>query len=196
MSAGNPIEMGNSDGLAAVAAARKEGFPKRAIIFLDQEEGGRLLPPQREYLHSWIDKVDSSGFRAGVYCSGIPFREATGAQVITAEDIREHAGRRNITYFVSNDACGPSPGCVFPEKPPSPAASGVRFADVWQFAQSPRRNNMTASCARTYHSDGSCYAPGFTPEEHLHVDVSTAISNDPSQGRTGGLASAVFERRD
>jgi hypothetical protein len=34
------------DGKATVAAAASEGFPSDVLIFLDQEQGGRLLPEQ------------------------------------------------------------------------------------------------------------------------------------------------------
>src|SRR5581483_9503095 len=112
--------VGKSDAAAAVAAARQEGFPTGSTIFLDQEEGGRLLPEQRAYLHAWVDTINSSGFQAGVYCSGIGFREASGAFVITADDIREHAAGRKITYWVTNDACPPSPDAPFPKFRPCP----------------------------------------------------------------------------
>jgi len=181
---GNAARLGTSDATAAVDAARREGFPKRAIIFLDQEQGGRMLPEQSAYIHAWVDGVVRGGYRAGVYCSGIPFRESTTVSVVTANDIREHAGGREIHFFVSNDQCGPSPGCVFPFRAPSPAESGVRFAEVWQFAQSPRRGALTSSCYQTYAQDGNCYPPGMPPTSGLHVDVDTANSPDPSQART------------
>ena len=82
--AADATKLGASDGAMAVSSARREGFPARTIIFLDQEEGGRLLPEQRVYLHAWVDAVQSAGFRAGVYCSGIAFKEGSGATVITA----------------------------------------------------------------------------------------------------------------
>jgi glycoside hydrolase-like protein len=175
--------LGKSDAVAAAAAARQEGFPTGTTIFLDQEEGGRLLPEQRAYLHAWVDAINSSGFQAGVYCSGIGFREASGAFVITADDIREHAAGRKITYWVTNDACPPSPGCVFPEIPPLPTESGVSFASLWQFAQSPRRKDFARDC-RNYNRDGNCYPPGVNPTQGLHVDVNTASSPDPSHGRS------------
>lgn len=178
-----PARLGASDGHAAAVAAKREGFPKRTIIFLDQEEGGRLLPQQRAYLHAWIDAVNASGYRAGVYCSGVPFTEGNGTKVVTAVDIRSNAEGRRISFWVSNDACGPSPGCVA-AKPPAPGASGVPFADVWQFAQSPRRKEMTAKCAETYSGDGVCYAPGFSAKKRLHVDLNSASSPDPSMGRS------------
>jgi len=181
---GDAKELGTSDGHAAVLAAKHEGFPKRTIIFLDQEEGGRLLPQQRAYLHAWIDAVNASGYRAGVYCSGVPFTEGNGTRVITAVDIKSNAGKRDISFWVSNDNCGPSRGCVT-VKQALPAASGVPFADIWQFAQSPRRKEMTANCAKTYSSDGECYAPGFSAQKRLHVDLNTARSPDPSNGRGG-----------
>ena len=55
----------------AVQAAQQEGFPRAAILFLDQEQGGRMLPEQRAYIHAWVDGVTRGGYRAGIYCSGI-----------------------------------------------------------------------------------------------------------------------------
>jgi hypothetical protein len=181
---GDAARMGTNDAETAVEAAKREGFPKRGIIFLDQEQGGRMLPEQRTYIHAWVDGVVRGGYRAGIYCSGIPFRESGSVSVITANDIREHAGSREIHFFVSNDQCGPSPGCLFPFRAPSPSDSGVRFAEVWQFAQSPRRAEMTAACRKTYAQDGNCYPPGVSSTSGLHVDVDTANSADPSQART------------
>lgn len=181
---GNAAAQGKRDGQTAVHAAEREGFPKKTIIFLDQEEGGRLLPEQRAYLHAWVDAVTGSGYRAGVYCSGVPFKEGDGSVVITADDIRNNAGRRRISFWVSNDTCPPSPGCVT-KAPPTPWRSGVSFAEVWQYAQSPRRKEMTARCANTYSKDGECYAPGTSVRNKLHVDLNSATSADPSHGRGG-----------
>jgi hypothetical protein len=181
---GNATRVGTNDAAAAVKSAQREGFPRGAIIFLDQEQGGRMLPEQRAYIHAWVDAVTKSGYRAGIYCSGIPFSESAGVSVVTADDIRDHAGSRKIEFFISNDKCTPSPGCVFPQPPPSPAASGVQFADAWQFAQSPRRPEMTATCRQTYAQDGNCYPPGIDPASGVHVDVDTATSTDPSHART------------
>ena len=38
--------LGERDGKAAAAAALHEGFARNVLIFLDEEEGGRLLPEQ------------------------------------------------------------------------------------------------------------------------------------------------------
>lgn len=181
---GNASRVGTNDAAAAVRAAQHEGFPKGAILFLDQEQGGRMLPEQRAYIHAWIDGVVRGGYRGGIYCSGIPFRESAGVSVVTASDIKDHAGSREIHFFISNDQCPPAPGCVFPAQPPSPVAGGVQFADVWQFAQSPRRPEMTASCRRTYASDGSCYPPNVPLTSGVHIDVDTATSSDPSHARS------------
>jgi hypothetical protein len=181
---GNAARVGTNDATTAVAAARREGFPKGAILFLDQEQGGRMLPEQRAYIHAWVDGVVRGGYRTGVYCSGIPFRESGAETIVTANDIRDHAGGRQIYFFVSNDQCGPAPGCVFPQQPPKPSESGVTFAEAWQFAQSPRRPEMTAVCRQTYAPDGNCYPPGVPPASGLHIDVDTATSADPSQART------------
>ena len=140
-----------------------------------------MLPEQRAYIHAWVDAVVRGGYRAGVYCSGIAFRESAKVSVVTANDIRDNAGGRDIHFFVSNDQCPPSRGCVLQEPPPSPAKSGVQFADAWQFAQSPRRPEMTAACRKTYAKDGSCYAPVAAG---VYLDVDTATSADPSQTRS------------
>ncbi len=175
--------LGASDGRAAAETALREGFPKNAVIFLDQEEGGRLLPDQNSYLFAWMDAVISAGFRAGVYCSGIPASEGHGQFVVTANDIRDHAGTRKISYFVYNDACPPSPGCAYGKEAPAPSVSGVPFASIWQMAQSPRRKEFTAQCSATYGKDGDCDLPGATGVESISLDLDSANSPDPSQGR-------------
>ena len=179
-SVANAARLGRSDARAAAAAAEREGFPNATIIFLDQEQGGRMLPEQKAYIYAWVDAVIAAAFRAGIYCSGIPAPD--GSQVVTADDIREHAGGRKIVYWAINDACPPSPGCAFLQKPPAPAQCGVWFAEVWQFAQSPRRRDVAAHCTN-YSRDGNCYPPGVPQAQGLHVDLNTAAAPDPSHGR-------------
>jgi hypothetical protein len=177
-------KLGIADATEAVAAARREGFPDNAIIFLDQEEGGRMLAEQKSYIFAWVDAVNASGFRAGIYCSGVPFVEGTGISVTTADDIRQNAGERNIIYWVVNDACPPSPGCAFPKRAPRPADSGVASAEVWQFAQSPKRRDIAVGCPANYDQDGNCYSPEVSRKEHIFVDLNVATSPDPSVGRS------------
>ncbi|HXY03171.1 MAG TPA: glycoside hydrolase domain-containing protein [Terriglobales bacterium] len=173
--------IGKSDGEAAISAAKREGFPFGTVIFLDQEQGGRMLPDQKAYIYNWVDTINASGFRAGIYCSGIAAKESRHVSVVTANDIRENAGGRKIIYFVTNDSCPPAPGCSFSKKPPGPAQSGISFADVWQFAQSPRRQEFAGAC-HNYNPDGNCYPPGIEPGSKIHVDLETASSPDPSHG--------------
>jgi len=178
-------KLGNSDAQGAAAAAHREGFPAKTIIFLDQEQGGRMLPEQKAYIYAWVDAVIAAGFRAGVYCSGIP--AADDGNVVTAEDIRQNAAGREIVYWAINDACPPAPGCAFPlnppAHPPSPGQSGIPFAEVWQFAQSPQRKEVAAQCSN-YSHDGNCYPPGIAAAQQLHIDVNTATSSDPSNGKS------------
>ena len=176
----NATKTAQSDANAATAAARREGFPGRTILFLDQEQGGRMLPEQKAYIYAWVDAVTAAGFRAGIYCSGMP--AADDGNVITAEDIRAGAAGRDITYWVTNDACPPSPGCSISTHP-TPSRSGVGFAEIWQFAQSPRRKDVAAQCAN-YNHDGNCYPPGTSSVQGLHIDMNAATSEDPSHGRS------------
>lgn len=180
-SVANATKAGNSDARTAAAAARREGFPAHTVIFLDQEQGGRMLPEQKAYIYAWVDAISAAGFRAGIYSSGLPSPD--DGNVVTAEDIRQNAGARQIIFWAVNDACPPSPGCNFPARPPSPGQSGVRFAEVWQFAQSPRRNDVAAHCTN-YNRDGNCYAPGIGAAQGREVDLNAATSPDPSSGRT------------
>ena len=172
---------GTSDAANAAATAKEEGFPSRAIIFLDIEEGGRLPAKYHAYLRAWVDALARAGYRSGVYCSGMPVNEGHGVTIIASDDIRNHLGKRDLTYFVYNDACPPAPGCVVPHSPPPPSASGIPYAAVWQFAQSPRRKEFTARCAATYHPDGNCYAPGDTAHSWF-LDLNSASTADPSGG--------------
>jgi hypothetical protein len=198
----NAARLGQSDAQAAASSARREGFPAKTIIFLDQEQGGRMLPEQKAYIYAWVDGVTAAGFRAGVYCSGQPAPDDDN--VVTAKDIREHArdetagvaGRsarateatssaratREITYWAINDSCPPAPGCAFPPHPPAPEKSGIDFADVWQFAQSPQRKDVSPHCTN-YARDGECYPPELGSQK-LYVDLNSANSADPSHGRT------------
>ena len=178
-------ELGASDAALAVKSAQHEGFPAHTIVFLDQEEGGRMLPVQIDYLVAWIQHVNSSSFSAGVYCSGMKVKEGKGRYIVTADDIHERTAAKS--FFVYNDACPPSPGCLHLKNPPSPSASGVAYASVWQFAQSPRRHEFTKSCSSTYNPDGNCYPPAIpgvsaNPGSIL-LDLDSATSPDPSHGR-------------
>jgi hypothetical protein len=177
----NATRLGQSDALAAANAARREGFPAQTIIFLDLEQGGRMLPEQKAYIYAWVDRVVAAGFRAGIYCSGQPAPD--DENVVTAKDIRDHSNGRSIVFWAINDACPPAPGCAFPHNPPSPRQSGVDFAEVWQFAQSPQRKDVVAHCTN-YARDGNCYPPETAGTQGLYIDVNSATSPDPSHART------------
>lgn len=176
----NAKRLGQSDARAAAATAKREGFPAKTIIFLDQEQGGRMLPEQKAYIFAWVDAIAAAGFRAGIYCSGQVSPDEQ--HVVTAVDIRQSAGSRDITYWAINDSCPPAPGCSFDPHPPSPKQSGLGFAEIWQFAQSPHRKDVAAHCTN-YARDGNCYPPGIPPAQALHIDLNSASSPDPSNAR-------------
>jgi hypothetical protein len=207
-----PAALGRQDALAAIAAATREGFPPATILFLDQEEGGRLLPEQADYLLSWTETVAASTFRPGAYLSGQPVDEGHGQSITTALDIQQRirdsksgasengaspsrASQKQphplhpIAFFVYQDACPPSNGCTL--QPPPVTASGTPDTDVWQYAQSPRRPEVTRACAKTFAADGNCYLanadhnadPADKSLNGLHLDLSVASSADPSHGR-------------
>jgi glycoside hydrolase-like protein len=191
----NAAPLGAADGQSAAVAARREGFPSNVLIFLDQEEGGRLFPEQMVYLFAWIDVVRAAGARAGVYCSGIPVRDGNGT-ISTAESIAErlasvlqplpqNAERGPVVLWIADDRCPPSPGCSMkaPELPVTSYRSANAIAHVWQYAQSPRRGQFSAACPQNQAPDGNCYAPGLPQGPNTPVDLDTADSADPSAGR-------------
>jgi hypothetical protein len=188
--------LGAAEGRAAAAAAMREGFPRNVIIFLDQEEGGRLLPEQAAYLFGWVDAVREGGARPGVYCSGIEVKDSSGT-ASTALDIAEREQYRNaksarsaaheldgrgarLSLWIANDQCPPAPGCTLA----APSMAGAftpplsDFAIVWQYAQSPIRPEFSARCHARAAADRNCYAPG----SKIFVDLNTASSPDPSEG--------------
>ena len=110
-------------------------------------------------------------------------KEGHGQSITTANDIHDHAGGRKIIYFVYNDVCPPSPGCASSKSPEPPSASGIEFADAWQFAQSPRRKGFARACPANYNRDGNCYAPLGNGEGKIYLDLDSATSADPSNGR-------------
>jgi hypothetical protein len=175
--------IGRQDAMAAVSAAKAERFPAGTILFLDQEEGGRLLPEQADYLLGWTEAVARSGFRPGAYVSGQAVPDGPGKTITTAQDIRARVASKHlheVALWVYDDACPPSNGCTL--RPPALSAGPDASADVvaWQYAQSPRRPEITASCAKTYAADGNCYVP---EAPGMHLDLSVARSADPSHGR-------------
>ena len=181
-----PATLGQRDAAAAVEAARREGFPPGTILFLDQEEGGRLLPEQAAYFFAWTEQVAASAYKPGAYLSGQASPDGTGPDgtkrtITTARDVREQIAARHlhaVVFWVAQDACPPAPGCVLPAPPLKD--SGTADALVWQYAQSPRRPEFARSCAATYAADGNCYGGA---SKDLALDLDVARSADPSHGR-------------
>jgi hypothetical protein len=176
-----PAQLAQQDAATAVASANSEGFPPQTILFLDQEEGGRLLAEQAAYLLAWTESVAATGFRPGVYASGQPVEDGPGQHITTIEDIRTRVQTghlHSIAIFDAQDTCPPAPGCTLHPKPL--AASGLDNLAAWQYSQSPRRPELTQSCKTTYAPDGNCYAPNFPT---IFLDMDAATTSDPSHGR-------------
>jgi hypothetical protein len=182
----SPADYARVDASSAVAAAQREGFPHGTILFLDQEEGGRMLPEQADYLLGWTEAVAKSAYSPGVYASGKPVPDGKGPDgkpvtITTIQDIRQRVASghlHEIAFWVIQDTCPPANGCSI--QPPPVELSGTLNSDAWQYAQSPREKAITQSCAATYNRDGNCYAPGVSK---FQLDLSVSASPDPSHGR-------------
>ena len=176
-----PETLGKQDAAAAIAAAQRERFSANTIIFLDQEEGGRLLDEQSAYLFAWTEAIAASAYKPGIYLSGQPADDGPGKTITTAQHVREMIAAKHlhpIALFIYQDTCPPSNGCTV--TPPPITASGTPDIVAWQYAQSPRRPENTAACRKTYATDNYCYAPGVPK---IYLDMSIATSDDPSNGR-------------
>jgi hypothetical protein len=176
-----PAVLGAKDAAAAVAGAQHEHFPAHTILFLDQEEGGRLTADQSAYLLAWTEAVAHSGYLPGVYASGQAVGDGPGKTITTVQDIREQVAAQHlheIAVWVYQDACPPANGCSL--QPPPLTTSGTTDITAWQYAQSPRRKEITAACGKTYASDGNCYASDLPK---LPLDLTVSDSADPSHGR-------------
>ena len=168
---------GLSDAQEAARNAEREGFHAGTIIFLDVEEGGRLPIQFHAYLQSWADELARHGFKPGIYCSGMPANDGNGRKIVTADNIRANMGKREISYWVVNDACPPSHGCTSVDLI-GPAKSGVEYSTVWQFVRSPRSRETALECAG-YAKDENCYA-ALDTAHRWHLDLDVANSSDPS----------------
>jgi hypothetical protein len=192
-------QQGSEDGKAAVMAAAREGFAKSLRIFLDQEEGGRLLADQVAYLFSWVDAVRQGGARPGVYCSGIEVKDSNGttstaldiASIERSRSLKTANGAANdqdergarLSLWIADDECPPSPGCSIaaPHLELGLPRDLREFISAWQYAQSPRRAQFSANCPRNRAPDGNCYAPGLPANARIFVDLDVSDSANPSE---------------
>ena len=144
-------KLGKSDAQAAVAAARREGFPARTVIFLDQEQGGRMLPEQKAYIYAWVDGVTAAGFRAGIYCSGISAAKEGGEDIVTADDIRQTRveSRRQWYSFCRRMAIRP-----IAKKARGRRQLSGKLQPRWQLLSAWNRRRTTLAHRRKYGDNG------------------------------------------
>jgi len=168
---------GGADAKKAAEQAKNEGFSAGWTIFLDIEEGGRFNEVRHAYFRAWAEALAQARYRPGFYCSGMAIHEGGGTTVISADDIRAHLGEVDAAYWVFNDRCPPSPGCVNAKEVPAPAQSGVAYAAIWQITRSPKES--TARNCSGYAKDKSCYAAVDTAKKWF-LDLDVAGSTNPS----------------
>ncbi len=92
---------------------------------------------------------------------------------------------RRIAIWIANDACPPAPGCTVTSKPiwPTYTSNSAVYTAAWQYAQSPRRAQFSATCPQNQAPDGMCYAPGLPHSDNTFIDLDVAESPDPSEMR-------------
>ena len=147
-----------------------------------------MLVEQAGYLLAWTEEVAGSAYRPGVYASSHPVPDGKGpngkpATITTIQDLKARvaaAHLHEIAFWVIQDACPPSPGCVVhPSAPPAINLSGSMDAAAWQFAQSPKDSPFARTCGPTY----ATQTANATPlRSRLQVDLGT-VAPSPIPGR-------------
>ena len=151
---------GTADAGSAAKSAQQEGFPTGTIIFLDIEEGGRLPDAYHHYIRTWTEGLESAGYRAGVYCSGIPVSEGRSATITTAQDIQASQWSCQDCILGLQPVVSTVSGLFLPRDNPPPQQSGFLSAAVWQYAQSPRRGPIHRAVSRQFRSRRKLLRPG------------------------------------
>ncbi len=176
-----PAALGAKDAAAAIAAAQREHFPAHTILFLDQEEGGRLTADQSAYLLAWTEAVARSGYRPGVYASGQPVDDAPG-KTITTDPEHPRAGRRAAS---SRDRVLGLSGRLPTRQRLHPAASASHRQ------RNARRNRLAVRAVAAPQRDHRSLRQDLRRRRQLlrprpagiMLDLSVASSSDPSHGR-------------
>jgi len=126
---------GTDEAADAVAKMRADGFPDRAIVFLDVEYVTTVTPALLDYYRAWVSGVLREGhYRPGVYAA------KSNAQILYAAAVDSYraAGSSETPAFWIAASAGFSPGAA-------PTAVGLDFAKLWQgmFEQSQTFNGVT-----------------------------------------------------
>lgn len=127
---------GTIDGNNAADLAGQAGFSAGSIVFLDAEQGGQPDPNMQQYYQAWVAALTGRGFGPGVYCSHFQT-----AQALYNLNNAPKFWVFNLNYFTCDqNAVTPQTALVSPNSPfpaPDPTGSGVPFASLWQFTQTP-----------------------------------------------------------
>jgi hypothetical protein len=122
---------GATDGNAAIATTKAEGFPSGTTILLDMEASPGANHPQPfiDYFKAWLTAIETEGtFAPGVYC-----HRKNAAQVRAASDAAYEAmGMSGLPRFWVVGGKHADFQLDGPNGPSPPSASGIPYAELWQ----------------------------------------------------------------
>lgn len=149
---------GLADGADAVAKTRAEGFPRRAIIFLDVEaiQTAAEIAPYIAYFKGWIAAVIDSEYRSGIYCTAADrmiLAVASGEECAAKNPVGTDKSEFWIAFLTPKFSIRSET-----------SACGVPYALIWQGCFSIRSE---------IHNGASIPV----------IDLDVATSPDPSAGR-------------
>ncbi len=156
--------------------------PHRRFVFLDQEEGGRLLEEQAAYLLAWTEAVAASNYRPGVYASGQRVQDDPGVWIDTIEDIRarvKKSGLHEVAIFDALDQCPPvarvHAACEAAERRTGPEPDGVAVLAVAAAAGDHaelRLRPMRRTATVMHRASRRCFSTWMLPIQPIrHTDA-------------------------
>lgn len=113
---------GDADGIDAIAATQKEGFPPRSIVFLDIERMEKVPPAMRDYYRAWARRL----LRDGHYLPGV-YVHAFNAQLVH-DDLKAEFAAAGVT---EEPRIWVATGHGY-EDGKAPQDVGFAFAGIWQ----------------------------------------------------------------
>jgi len=100
---------------------------------------------------TWVDELARAGYRAGVYCSGMPVKEGQGVTIYHRRRYSQQSSQTRSRLFHLQRRL-PARAPVVPSRTTRhrhPLAA-IPYATIWQFAQSPAAARNSPRIAQTH----------------------------------------------
>ena len=144
------------------SAATAEGFPRGSVIFLDQEQGGRMLPEQKQYVFAWADAVAAPASAPESIAPALRSPNQAEASSARRSDLHDSPQGQRARLLGRQRRLSALARLRLSQPAPPPEASGAPFAEVWQFAQSPLRRSSPPPARTATTPTATAIRPAWT----------------------------------